>query len=98
MPRRLAGRVLPNRAAKRALRAAARDVGDVAQPSEGGMSQDISKLLTDEQRAALARGEEVEIAIVPGPGKSLSAEQRSGLDLELSPDNARLAESLPDDR
>ena len=62
------------------------------------MSQDISKLLTDEQRAALARGEEVEIAIVPGPGKSLSPEQRAGLDLELSPDNVRLAESLPADR
>jgi hypothetical protein len=62
------------------------------------MTQDIGKLLTDEQRAALERGEEVEIAIVPGPGKSLSPEQRSQLDLELSPENARLAEALPADR
>lgn len=61
-------------------------------------AEDVAGMLTPEQRAALERGETVEIAVTAGPGASLTAEQRSELDLELSPENLRLANALPEDR
>lgn len=60
--------------------------------------EDVAGMLTPEQRAALERGETVELAVTAGPGASLSLEQRKELDLDLSPENLRLANALPADR